>query len=304
MATKKTHEEYVRQVKNINPNIDVIEMYINNNTSILHRCKIDGNEWRAKPNNILNGKGCPICGNKKLHNDRVKSHEQYVQELKNINPYIDVIGGYINARTKILHKCLIDGYEWNVNPNKTLDGHGCPVCSKNKKKTHQEYIKELAKVNKDIEVLGEYINSQTSILHKCKKCNLIWETSPNNLLQGHGCPVCSGSKGEKAISKYLCEHNINFVPQYTFKNCKNIQVLQFDFYLPVYNSCIEFDGIQHFKPIDFFGGKIALDNTKKRDKIKTDYCETNNIPLLRIRYDEDVNSTLDTFLSLLNNTKL
>ena len=299
MAIKKTHEEYIEQVKKINPNIEVVGIYKNNRTKILHRCKIDGNEWEVIPNNILSGKGCPICKNKKLHDDRTKGHEQYIQELKNINPYAVVIGKYINATTKIMHKCLIDGYEWETTPNKMLDGHGCPMCSKNKKKTQQEYIGAVFDVNSDIEVLGEYINSQTCILHKCKKCNTIWNAIPNNILRGHGCPVCSGSKGEQQIKEYLNTHNVDFEPQHTFKDCKDIQVLQFDFYLSNYNACIEYDGRQHFMPIDYFGGQQGFESTQRRDAIKTNYCTTNNIPLLRIRYDEDISSALDNFLDSL-----
>ena len=52
------------------------------------------------------------------------------------------------------------------------------------------------------------------------------------------------------------------------------------------NSCIEFDGIQHFKPIKQFGGIEAFEATKINDKIKSDYCEENFINLVRIKYDE------------------
>ena len=301
MGRKKTHEEYVQQVFNINKNIEVVGRYINNATSIEHRCKIDGHIWSARPNNILNGKGCPVCKNKKLHNDRVKTHEAYVKELKTVNPFIVVLGEYFNTMTAILHKCLIDGCEWQASPNAILSGHGCPMCSRNKKRTHQDYVDALRQVNQDIEVIGEYINSQTAILHKCRKCDTVWNAIPNGLLQGHGCPVCSGSKGEKIIKQYLNEHDLIFIPQYTFSDCKSIYVLPFDFYLPEYNVCIEYDGKQHFEPNEFFGGRTAFEETVRRDKIKTDYCLANNISLLRIRYDEDIIEVLNSFL---DNTKL
>lgn len=62
MPKKKTHEEYVNEVNKINPNIEVIDRYVNTNTKILHHCKIDDCTWYAVPRNILNGKGCPQCG--------------------------------------------------------------------------------------------------------------------------------------------------------------------------------------------------------------------------------------------------
>lgn len=61
IGVKKTHEEYVKDVSIKNPKVDVIGTYVNNETSIYHKCKMCGWEWLAKPHNILNGKSCPIC---------------------------------------------------------------------------------------------------------------------------------------------------------------------------------------------------------------------------------------------------
>ena len=60
--------------------------------------------------------------------------------------------------------------------------------------------------------------------------------------------------------------------------------MPFDFYLPAYNLCIEFDGEQHFKSIKHFGGEKRLSIQKIKDNIKTEYCKNNNIKLLRIPY--------------------
>jgi len=57
--------------------------------------------------------------------------------------------------------------------------------------------------------------------------------------------------------------------------------------------CIEFDGIQHFVPIKFFGGEVGLLKRIKNDKIKTDYCENKNINLIRISYLEDIYEKLN-----------
>lgn len=78
----------------------------------------------------------------------------------------------------------------------------------------------------------------------------------------------------------------------TFDGCENINKLYFDFYLPEYNTCIEYDGLQHFKSIEHFGGKKGLKETQKRDKIKDEYCKNNNIRLLRIKYNEKVSKIL------------
>ena len=62
--------------------------------------------------------------------------------------------------------------------------------------------------------------------------------------------------------------------------------LNFDFYLEDLNTCIEFDGLQHFNSIDFFGGDKAFEIRKQNDKIKNEYCFLSNIRLIRISYKE------------------
>ena len=110
-----------------------------------------------------------------------------------------------------------------------------------------------------------------------------------------GCPYCFDtkkfvfSKGEKAIEQVLQESNIIYLPQYTFSDCRDKNLLPFDFYLPELNKCIEYDGQHHFYPVAFNGipEEKAKDNhltTIRHDKIKNQYCKNNNIELLRIPY--------------------
>ena len=74
--------------------------------------------------------------------------------------------------------------------------------------------------------------------------------------------------------------------------------LPFDFYIPQYNLCIEFDGKQHFIPTDFKSNSTEEEKLKyfelvqMRDNIKTDYCKNNNINLLRIKYTENIEEKL------------
>ena len=363
MKKKKTHEEYVFEVQKINPNIEVIGRYNGDNIPILHKCKIDGNEWNPYPTNILRGSGCPLCGKKSAYRKRSKTNDQYIQEVAKTNQDIEVIGVYQNIDTPILHKCVIDKYEWLASPYNILKGHGCPMCAMVKKPTTEEFIRKLESINSNIDIIGNYVNNNTGILCRCKSDGYIWSPTPSNLLSGkgcpvcggvkkrtadeyvyevsminpnlevlgqyvnavtpilhrckidknewlaqpnhilsgHGCPVCSHSMGEKAITKYLEDNKILFAPQYTFDDCKNKKKLPFDFYLLEYNMCIEYDGLQHFEPIEFFGGEDGFKKRQYNDSIKTAYCKSNGIQLLRIRYDQNVKEVLDTFF---NNTKL
>lgn len=292
---RMTHEEYVDRVKQIDYNIEVIGIYKDSFTPILHRCKIDGHQWNAMPCNILSGKGCPICAC-----NITLSNEEYVNRVKLINPYIKPIGKYINAKTKITHMCLIDGYIWDTIPYVVLAGCGCPKCAGNMKKTHDKYVEELSVVNPDIDVIEPYINAKTPILHKCKIDGFEWKTSPSNALFGNGCPQCQESNGERQVRQWLELNNISYTYQKTFDNCRDIRMLPFDFYVQKYNLCIEYDGIQHFEPIDFAGigedwAKNKFDYLKQHDDIKNQYCKDNNIYLLRIPYYKDVKTELNNF---------
>lgn len=50
--------------------------------------------------------------------------------------------------------------------------------------------------------------------------------------------------------------------------------------------CIEYDGEQHYKLNEYFGGQKYFDILKRHDEIKNEYCKENNIKLLRIPYWE------------------
>lgn len=152
------------------------------------------------------------------------TQKEYEDKIKNINPNIIVLGGYVNNNTKILHKCIRDGcgYEWETAPKYILyRGTDCPKCSYKMRKekaayTQHDYIKKLNSVNNNIKVIGEYINNHTQIAHMCKKCgygsNGEWLTMPSHLLDGHGCPVCSGN-----IIGSAPEYKNSIFSQYEYK---------------------------------------------------------------------------------------
>ena len=282
----KTTEEFKQEMKEINSDIEILGEYVNSRTKIKVRCKIDGYEWQATPNGLLSGYGCKKCAGK------YKTTEDFKQELKEINNNIEVLGEYINNRTKIKVKCKKDGYEWKVKPNDLLNGHGCPKCSGNASKTTEEFKQELKEINNNIEVLGEYIGNKTKVKCKCKIDGYEWEAVPNSLLSGCGCPKCSESKGEKRIGKCLDNRNIEYERQYKFNDCRSKKELPFDFYIPSLNMAIEYDGEDHYmifkrnKNESYEKAMNRFIGRKVRDTIKTIYCKENNIKLIRIPYTE------------------
>jgi very-short-patch-repair endonuclease len=155
------------------------------------------------------------------------------------------------------------------------------------RKTQEEFINECKLIHDN-----KYNYDKTIYILDRIKVNITcpehgnFEQLPNHHKKGVGCPSCNESKGEKKISSFLKKNKINFDRQKKFKNCKNIYELPFDFYIPSKRTCIEFDGKQHFEPLDFFGGLEAFEKLKINDDIKNNFCEDNYINLIRIKYTE------------------
>jgi len=115
--------------------------------------------------------------------------------------------------------------------------------------------------------------------------------------------VCTGgdrmSSGEYAIKGVLDAMKVNYQREMRFADCKSTNSLPFDFYLPQHMAAIEYDGKQHFEPIEYFGGQSTLERTQRHDAIKNAYCESNNIRLLRIKYTDfdRIQELIETFLA-------
>lgn len=270
-----------------------LEKYINSGQKIKVKCNNCQNEWRIRVNNLLGGSGCQVCELKK----RTKTKDEFQSELNN---EYELLSDYVNCQTKVIIKCKKCNNIWSVKPTHLIHSHSkCPECNKldrslKQRKRKEDFIVDLEKVhNSKYKILGEYINARTPILCHCNKCNFEWSSTPNSLLNGYGCPNCNQSKGEEDIRFFLEKNNISYIYQYKNEDCKDKYVLHFDF--AILNKTndlfglIEYDGYQHFKPVDYFGGNDALIEIKRKDEIKNKYCRDNDILLLRIPYTKKKN---------------
>ena len=302
----KTNEQYVDELKIKLPHIIPVDKYIDKSTHIMHYCTKHDIFWNATPDNVLHSAGCKLCKGDAIGDKLKKTHDQYIEELNLINKNIEVKDRYIGANIPILHKCKIDNHEWFATPANILFGRGCPECKSRMLanmfvKSHSDYVLQVAISNPDIEVVEQYINAKTPILHRCKKDKHTWKAIPSNILSGQGCPLCQESNGERYIRQWLDNQKIEYKYQKTFIDCKDKKLLPFDFYLPKYNTCVEYDGRQHFEPVDFasHGEEWALNQLKEtqlHDEIKNQYCKEHNIHLLRIQYFKNVEEELEKFL--------
>lgn len=107
------------------------------------------------------------------------------------------------------------------------------------------------------------------------------------------------SKGELEIFKFLTNKNIYFLEEVSFAGCTDKNMLRFDFAILTHGDkplLIEYDGRQHYEPVEAFGGVEGYNQTRRRDNIKNKYCKEHDIPLLRLRYDEDIFCKLTQFI--------
>lgn len=134
MGKKKSHKEFVEELKVVQPNVEVIGLYINTNTPLACRCKIDGHEWSPRPKHLLSNHGCPICGLKINSRNRTKTNDEFTQEFNNKfpNSNIELLSEYTGTNEYINCRCKIDGHEWKSTAHNLLRGRNCPECHRRK----------------------------------------------------------------------------------------------------------------------------------------------------------------------------
>ncbi|WP_050780587.1 zinc-ribbon domain-containing protein [Bacillus pseudomycoides] len=283
--TPKMYREEVYDL--VGDEYTILGNFKNISEGVLTRYNECGFEWTPTPSNFLRGaKRCPkCCGN------MLKTHEQFVEEVYELTgEEYSVLGEYTGCKEAVLvrhNECGSEYYKSPVN----IFRRKCKVCSDiSQKKTNEQFVAEVFELVGDgYVVLEEYNGIYEKINMKHNVCGHVWKASPHKFVNGgRRCPRCNSSKGEVSIAKYLEANNYKYKHQDKFDDCRNERPLSFDYKVFSLNGSlqclIEFDGIQHFKPLEVFGGKEGFEYRKLCDQIKNDYCIKNNIPLLRIKY--------------------
>lgn len=287
---------------NNKPFMLISKTYINKSSPLKFKCiKQDCNmEFEASWNNITNRKGCPYCSHTRL---------RYEFSLDYLNPSLSEEWDYernypitpkdifANSNKKYWWICKNNSsHKIFKSPNYRKDGGRCPKCSNSI--AHEEHnllinnpiLCEEWDYEKNTKGPSEFTPYTTKKAHWiCKKCGNRWEAGIRERNRGNGCSKCASSKGEEKIRIFLKNYNIKFEEQYSIKKCKNIRTLPFDFAIMNGDDLlmlIEYDGEFHYEESRFKNKRSSLKEVRKRDKIKTDYCENNNILLLRIPYWE------------------
>lgn len=126
--------EFLDKLNNIFPNeFEVIGKYINLTTKVEILHKPCNTSRLVLPDSLLRGRRCPLCASLQDKGYKFnKTHSDFVKIINDVyKDEYDILSEYKNMKSKILvvHKSC--GFEWSVNPDNFIRGHGCPKCSSN-----------------------------------------------------------------------------------------------------------------------------------------------------------------------------
>lgn len=310
----KGRDEFIKEARIIHGdkyNYDEV-IYKNNRSRLRIICPTHG-EFYQMAGNHLKGCGCQKCANEYKNAQKTKSTEEFIAEAKQVHgdrfDYSKTV--YVGAHRKVCITCRIHG-DFKQDPSSHIKGVGCPICSTIKasdqlRSSAEEFIEKANQIHSfkyDYSKV-EYVNAITRVCVICPAHGEFYPT-PNNHLRGSGCPQCNESRLEREVRLLLKRHKIDFNSQQTFAWLTFDGNMYLDFFLPEYNIAIECQGIQHFQPIDFFGGEKAYNELAERDKHKRILCKQHHIKIvyysdLKIDYPYEVVEGRSNLLSMILN---
>lgn len=228
------------------------------------------------------------------------THEDYVRNIRNINPNIKILGKYTKSKNKIQYMCLKCKYIGYKIAAELTRNPKCPKCSGKVKLTQEEFENIIQSRNPYIKILSSYIGAKHNIEYKCSICGYVGTVKAYHMLEGVGCPLCCLSHGEKKIAEILSKYNIEYIQQKKYNGLLGINggQLSYDFFVPKFNLLIEYQGKQHEASIKYFGGEKGFKTRTEHDHRKKKYAQDNNINLLEIWYNEDIEQKLKETLNL------
>jgi hypothetical protein len=268
MATAYEYKDVKLEIEKRNGKLLSLE-YINNKKKLLIECEY-GHKWEVCFASIIYLKTwCPYCGGQAKH-----TLEDCIISAKNRGGQC-LSNKYKNSSTKMIWQCK-EKHIWKTTYNSILCGKWCACCYGNTRKTIDDCHK-LAKINNGCCLSNECLNSRSIIKWKCDNKH-VWKTAYNNIASGKWCPECSYSKTQKYITSIIKElfigkHIMSNFKKFKWLKTKRKGKLELDIYIPDIKLAIEYDGRQHFMPVNFGGisDEEAANNyraIKNRDKLK------------------------------------
>lgn len=301
---KLTTQEFIEKAKQVHGDkYDYSKSdYINSRTKVCIICPEHGEFWQTG-NAHLSGQNCPKCVG------RDKSKQEVIQNFVTThgNKYdYSEIPDSPKSHEKVPIICPKHGKFLQTVYNHSI-GQGCPKCAIEKNAERQTYTWDQLKDilsrrhnNKYDYSLVKYIDMYTPIEIVCPIHGSFWQ-KPKDHIRYAGCQKCKTSKGEIKIEEIL-----NTIPNISFEKQFKIQkdlLLYVDFRVHYKGNIyfIEYNGIQHYVPVNYFGGELKFQKQQIRDEYLRKYCKENNIKLIEIPYnmkEKDIESTINTYFNV------
>lgn len=300
---KLTTQEFIEKAKQVHGDkYDYSKVdYINSRTKVCIICSEHGEFWQLG-NSHLQGQGCPKC------TGRNKSRLDIIQIFNKVhgNKYdYSEIPNSVKSHEKIPIICPNHGKFLQSVYCHSI-GQGCPKCKNERNAKNQTYTWQQLKTifdkkhnNKYDYSQGEYIDMDTPIQIICPIHGPFYQ-KPKNHIRYAGCQKCKSSKGELKIEEILNNiPNISFEKQFKLTEGS---LLYIDFKVCYDNRIyfIEYNGIQHYIPVKYFGGELKFQKQQTRDEYLRTYCREHNIELIEIPYnmkEKDIQITLNKYFT-------
>lgn len=268
------------------------------------RCKC-GNKTSVTTNRLVSGE-CTRCANCAHKQSGEKRRKCLIgQRFGHLTVIDEEYGVQCGNRKRTICTCICDCGNIVKRVKDTLNSNKICSCGCARKEIADHYMAmdvEGKKINK-LTVIHEYKElTPRKVLCRCD-CGNSTIILKSEFLSGGtkscGCLFNEKSRysyGERLISDFLYDNHIKFVHEFSFPDLKHINRLRFDFV--IFNAIgdivhiIEYNGKQHYVPIDFYGGDEKFKEIQENDKKKIDYCKQNNYPLTIYKYDMSDNEII------------
>ena len=259
---------------------------LNSSSTLIIKHKYCGYVRKINARQFLKSPKCARC--------KYTKELQDFLDIQTRHSYV-LLSNFDGVDNKIRIKHLGCNYAYQATPHSIKKGGGrCPHCALDKFReivrrkqglSNSQFRKRIKKLTgNEYTFLGKYVNAYTKLLCVHNKCGFVFKVCPHDFYKGSGCPKCNSSKGEQFVKSYLDLMKYSYKKEFVFPELKDNKSLRFDFYLPDYNLCIEYDGIQHYKPQAWMGGIKKFHRQKKHDAMKDTFCHQHHIKLIRISY--------------------
>lgn len=285
MPRRKTNEEFTEEINDlVGTDYTFLEEYKGGTTKIDVKHNVCGTIYPVEPKAFLQGNRCIEC-----NPYRRKTTEEFKKEVyKLVNDTYSVESEYIGHHKSVIMKHRECDEPYPVAPSDFLKGRRCKRCYFNSKmKTNEEWLAQVRELTAEEYIFLETYKGDNKKLKYKHSCGGVHHVTPNNFINGTRCTICKESIGEANIRRVLEEYNVQFTCQKSFDGLIYVKPLTYDFYLLGMNIAIEYQGIQHYEPVDYFGGLPSFEKQLIKDKIKLNYATSNGITLVEVPYTYD-----------------